>query len=238
MEEESQPTPPPVTAVPPADAREWEARAQRRGCFSAIAGAAFGAILGAALTLAILAGINQGKLTYNEADSQILQQLQSETEARSDAIKAVATQMSLDAATEAAVDQNLEEEIGAVATHVGENRQDVLQIESTIEAVDTRVSEIAGAAETFNTFLLGLREVILELEPDLPITPTATPTKAATKSATTAPTRTPAGQTPSPEATGQDTVTPTSTATTRPTRTPRPTATPLPFPTSTPASQP
>ena len=228
--EEPSQTVPPVTAVSPQASQEWEARAQRRGCFSVIAGAVFGAVLGAALTLANLAGLNQGNLTYSEADAQILQQLQAESQTRSAALESVSGQMDIEATAAAAANRNLAENLGAVATHVGQNRQDVVRLDGTIEAVDERVSEIAGAAETFNTFLLGLREVILTLEPDLPITPTTTPTAT--------PTQARASRTPRPSATSDQETTPTNTATARPTRTPRPTSTPLPFPTRTPAPQP
>ncbi len=228
--EEPRQTAPPVTAVSPQANQEWERRAQRRGCFSVIAGAVFGAVLGATLTLAILAGLNQGNLTYNEADAQILQQLQAESQTRSAALESVSGQMDIEATAAAAANRNLTENLGAVATHVGQNRQDVTRLDGTIEAVDERVSEIAGAAETFNTFLLGLREVILTLEPDLPITPTATATATATQAK--------ASRTPRPSATSDQETTPTNTATAQPTRTPRPTSTPLPFPTRTPAPQP
>lgn len=228
-EEPSQPVPP-VTAVSPPTNQEWERRAQRRGCFSVIAGAVFGAVLGAALTLAILAGVNQGSLTYSEADAAILQQLQAESQTRSAALESVAGQIDAAATMEAAANRSLSENLGAVATRAGQNRLDVTRLDGTIEAVDERVSEIAGAAETFNTFLLGLREVILTLEPDLPITPTVTATATATQAR--------ASRTPRPSATSDQETTPTNTATARPTRTPRPTSTPLPFPTRTPAPQP
>jgi len=214
-------------AVPPISP-EWEKRAQRRGCFSAITGAVFGAILGAVLTLAILAGVNQGSLTYQENDARILRQLQAEGQTRSAALETVRAQLDAVATAEAAANRDLAGDLSVVATRAGQNQTDVARLDDTLEIMDERLSEAAGAAETFNTFLLGLREVVLTLEPELPIPPTATPTAAPAQ----------ASQTPGPSATPGPETTPTNRATTRPTRTPRPTSTPLPFPTSTPAPQP
>lgn len=197
---------------------ESEARAQRRGCFSIIAGAVFGAILGATLTLVLLASINQGSLEYNAQNVRLQSRLESEIEQRSAQLDEVGSRLS-DAATQEA----------EINDSIATQEANLAQMEATTEAIDARIAEIAGSAETFNTFLLGLRDIIDEVEPSLPTnTPTTTPTNTAVPSDT-------------PTSTGEATeeaaaeVTPTNTAV-RATRTPRPTATAL-F-TTTPAPQP
>ena len=204
-----------TTTIPPTRSPELEARAQRRGCFSIIAGGVFGAILGATLTLALLASLNQGSLEYNAQNAQLQNRLDSEIEQRSDQLDEVGERLCSAATQEAELNNN-------IATQ----EANLAQIESTMEAVDARISEIAGSAETFNTFLLGLRDVINQVEPSLPTnTPTVTPTNTAVS--TEPPTATSKATEEAAEAT------PTNTAV-RATRTPRPTATAL----FTPAPQP
>jgi competence ComEA-like helix-hairpin-helix protein len=58
------------------------AQLRRRGYFSAILGAVFGALLGTALTLVILSSMNGGTLNFRAADSNILTQLDGEVISR------------------------------------------------------------------------------------------------------------------------------------------------------------
>ena len=100
-----------------------------------------------------------------------------------------------------------------------ETQGDVTTLETQAAEFAAQLETLATAAENFNRFLAGLRELLSGI--DAP-TPTPSPTPAATATPTT---------TPIPAGSG----TPLPTATSQPTRTPRPTATPLRLITATPA---
>lgn len=219
----------PPPARPPV---EWEAQARRRGCFSTLLGATFGAILGAVLTLAVLAAINRGSLTYSARDEAMQQQLDAEIQSRVNELNQLSTRVSLAATSEAEANQSLESEFATVNEAINnelDNNEAIISYLATRSwATELRLDEVAGSAETFNDFLDGMRALLDELDGR-----TATPSPFGD---TVTPTYTP---TPTPFE-GTQTLTPEAEPTTavQPTRTPLPTATPFTFPTNTPAPQP
>lgn len=220
------PEPDLFAAAPMQPSAEWEAKAQRRGCLNVLVGATFGAILGAVLTLALLAALNQGRLSFTAGDAEIRQQLNTEIISRTNELNQLSTRVSLAATQEAAANQALESDFATANEAINETLADN---EMIISDLDQRLQDVAGAADTFTDFLDGLRLLLDDLEGD-----TATPTPApAEETASPTPTPTPLSTaTPPPLATTA--VSPTA----APTRTPQPTATPFTFPTNTPAPQP
>jgi hypothetical protein len=107
----------------------------------------------------------------------------------------------------------------------------VAALEEITQELDERLANVAAAAETFDTFLNGLRDLLVDLQ-GMPV-PTRTPYATAEAVGTISPT-------PEATSTGEATVTatPAASSTARATRTPRPSATPIPLPTSTPEQQP
>lgn len=230
---ETLPEPEPVRAVPPTQNADWEAKAQRRGCISTLLGATFGAILGAVLTLAILASINQGTISYSASDDALRQQLDTEIISRTNELNQISTRVSVIATQEAASNQSLQDELTAANTTLSEeiaNNEEIISYLATRSGdFELRLQEVAGAADTFTNFLDGLRTLLgdLEVESD---TPTPAPSEATmTPTPTPFPTNTPAAE---------DTSATAVPAPGQPTRTPIPTATQFAFPTNTPAPQP
>ena len=212
-------------SFPAPPAANWESMVQRRGCLSTLLGATFGAILGAVLTLAILAAINNGSLNYAANNSAVRQQLDTEVISRTNEINQISTRMSLVATEEAAANQALQ--LDFVATNealqgqLDSNDEIISYLATRSGDFELRLQEVAGAADTFIGFLDGLRFLLDDLEGGT-MTPTPTPTLFA---GTVSPTPTPLNIS-------------TPTTAVQSTRTPQPTATPFVFPTNTPAPQP
>ena len=219
-----------TTAVAAATSRNMTV-SQRRGCILILLGSLLGAMVGVVLTLALLAALNNGSLFYNQPD----QQLQREMNAARSSLATLEAANSDLAGQVSTAESNME----ALTTYEAQSRETLTEVQVEVTAVQTeidtleeRIDTVDDAAETINTFLLGLRDLlgdldhlptaISPLEPTvtLSVTITSTPTAAATITDT------------------ETTLTPTITATRRPTRTPIPTATPLASPTNTPAPQP
>lgn len=211
-------------AQPPVD---WNAKAQRRGCISTLLGATFGAILGAVLTLALLAALNNGSLTYSESDTAIRRQLDTEIISRTNELNQLSTRVSLVATSEAEANQMLESDLAAANEALNEelanNGQIISYLATRSGDLELRLQDVAGAADTFTGFLDGLRFLLDDLDGT---TATATPSAVDVTSSPT----------PTPFASG--TAQPEPTTAVPPTRTPQPTATPFTFPTNTPAPQP
>ena len=106
-----------------------------------------------------------------------------------------------------------------LTTALTETQGDVTALETQAAEFATQLETLATAAENFNRFLAGLRELLSGIDAPTP-TPSPTPAETATPTAT-----------PVPAGSG----TPLPTTTSQPTRTPRPTATPLRLTTATPA---
>ena len=214
----------------------------RVGYGLALLAALLGTVLGAALSLIILAAINGGALSFSRADAQLQRdldaarraqsELQSNLEGANRNLSAVATRVGGLAQAQRAADATMDgvqREVQAVQTGIAATQDEVAALEETAVALDRRLGVVAAAAETFDTFLNGLRDLLVELQG----TPEATATSAPTVTPT--PAEATAVPSPTPDATGRATATP---FTPSPTRTPRPTPTLLPLPTMTPAQQP
>ena len=232
---EATPDPDIIAAAVAQQNSDWERKAQRRGCLSTLLGATFGAILGAVLTLAVLAALNQGTLNYSASDSALRQQLNTEIISRTNELNQLSTRVSVAATTEAEANQTLQSDFEASNEALGENianNEEIISYLATRSGdLELRLQEVAGAADTFTSFLDGLRSLLGDLDES---TPTPTPSAIdETVSPTPTPTFTPVG-TSSPQPSATTAVSPTG----APTRTPLPTATPFTFPTNTPAPQP
>jgi competence ComEA-like helix-hairpin-helix protein len=204
---------------------DWEAKAQRRGCISTLLGATFGAILGAVLTLAILAAVNNGNINYAANDTEIRQQLDTEIISRTNELNQLSTRISVGATAEAAANQTLQTDLASANEALANNEEIISYLATRSGDFEERLQDVAGAADTFTGFLDGLRVLLGDLEGGS-VTPTPAPAEETVS--------------PTPTVTPLITRTPTSTPTTavQPTRTPQPTATPFTFPTNTPAPQP
>lgn len=228
-DEQPETEPEPVPTLPTAPAAPGSGR---RSCLFLVLGAILGAISGAALTLAILAVLNGGTLFFAQADAQLRRDLNDARQAHTDLsdeintltgqLGAVATRAGETALRQAEIDETID----GIERDVAGTQADVDALEQTAGELDERLSNVAEAAETFETFLNGMRNLLVDLQ-GLP--PTATATATPTPLAT---------QTPLGAATDVATATPTPTVTGVPTRTPRPTATPLDLPTAMPAASP
>jgi competence ComEA-like helix-hairpin-helix protein len=215
----------PPTAVPSQPPINWEAKARRRGCLSTLLGATFGAILGAVLTLAVLAALNNGSINYAYNDSVIRQQLDSEIISRTNELNQLSTRVSIVTTTEAEANQSLQADLEAASEGIADNEEIISYLATRSGDLELRLQDVAGAADTFNSFLDGLSLLLDDLD-ESPSTPLPAP----------------AGETitatPSPTPFSTSTPLPRSTTAVQPTRTPQPSATPFTFPTNTPASQP
>lgn len=200
-------------------------------------GSILGAFVGAILTLAILAVLNNGTLLFTRADARLRSELEDARQAQDDLsleLEGVNSQFTTNlgaVATRAGDLMQQQQEAGATIKSLGETLEttqgDVADLEEAAQELDERLTNVAEAAESFDTFLDRMRDLLIELQgtPEPTMTPTATPTAADT-----------ATPTPAENEAGQATAVPTSTG--RPTRTPRPTATPIPLATLTPSQQP
>jgi competence ComEA-like helix-hairpin-helix protein len=207
-------------------------------------GSILGAFVGALLTLAILAALNNGTLSFNQADTRLQSEIQDAQQSQSDLQQTVDN-----------LDSQLNTNLSAVATRTGDlflqqqeidtSVQDIMsgmrqtnanvaELEAITNALDERLTTVAAAAETFDAFLDGLRGLLSDLDGSTDTTSAEEITPAETLEATIE-----ASPTASSDAGDDGTkATAVPTPTSPPTRTPRPTATPIPLPTSTPGQQP
>jgi hypothetical protein len=179
-----------------------------------------GALIGSVLTLLLLYFFN-GTLRF-AGESRVQLQLDEETSAIRQSQSLMTDEIGELAGRVAELDNELatsEEAIGAV-------EEDVSGLEDETAALSEQLETIDLAAEKFDNFLIGLRDLLVAIQ-GLPPVPTATvtisgtATISATISGTVTLEGTAATMTPTPTATGP---TPEGGV---PTRTPRPTATPL-----------
>ncbi|HRQ38538.1 MAG TPA: hypothetical protein PLD25_11580 [Chloroflexota bacterium] len=157
----------PAAAAPTTPARDpaLEERAIRRGCFSIIFGAALGAIVGAALTLALLAWMNNGLLAYNAANVSLRMQLDSE----------VATREAL-AAEQATAVYAMNEATNRMNETMATAEADMAALRVTAVYLETRIASAGNASDTLNEFISGLSTVLINLTPAPTTLPEATPT--------------------------------------------------------------
>jgi hypothetical protein len=154
----------------------FEQKAVRRGCFSIIFGATLGAFVGAALTLSLLAWLNNGSLSYNGADVR----LQHEIEAQATTLSDMATRQM---ESEAELDQTVENANRTVATA----EAGVAELRVTAVYQETRIAGAGNAADTLNAFLLGLNDLLTDVSLTVTPVPTTTTTIEVTATATAVP---------------------------------------------------
>lgn len=260
------PMPDTTTAPPPVTARRPEpeptpasppvaTQAQRRGCTFIVLGAILGAFVGTIFTLAVLATLNNGTLSFNQRDNQLSRELEQARQAQSDLasqLDSLNTQLeALNGAVSTAATQQTQTEqmLSDTQEELTAAQVNISALEEATDALDDRLTTVAVAAENFDTFLNSLRDLLLDLQgpppsPTATRTPTSTPAATGTATSQATPTAVATetvATTGTVDATGTapTTQTPVVTATPPPaTRTPHPTATPLIQPTQTPAQQP
>lgn len=226
-----------------AAARE-AAPASGRGLGCTLLAVLAGAITGVALTLFFLFLLN-GTLLFG--DRQRLAGLEQEVLMQGrdqEALGAEVADAAADLAAVTAAQETVTAAQGSTAGEVEELADDledletgivpaVVTLEARTAAQATRLSGIAAAAASFDTFLTSMRDLLIDLQ-GLPPTPTGTPSPSPSATAGTA---TPSVTSTAPEESQTSTPagpTPTPSRTPRVTRTPRPTATPIVRPTATP----
>ncbi len=235
MKVEPAPEPQPQPVLQPAVPHPVTQPSQGRVLGQILLGSILGAFVGALLTLAILAALNNGTLSFNQADTRLQSEIQDTQRSQSDLEQTVDN-----------LDSELNTNLGYVATRTGDlflqqqeidsSLQDIMsgmrqtntnvaELQAITNALDERLTTVAAAAETFDAFLDGLRGLLIDLDGGTATAVPETATPEATLEAT-------------PTASTDTGTAATAVPTSRPTRTPRPTATPIPLPTSTPGQQP
>lgn len=214
-----------VASVPQEVPESTTPRHRRRSCLGYLLASLFGAFLGAGLTLLLLYALNgtlafASPLQVARLQSQVVEQSEGQsglTEEVTALSARLGTVTAADATTSAALTDSatalatMEGELAALETELAD---DLSTLERETDTLATRVDGLSAAAEDFDLFLDGLRELLIQLR-GLPPLPAMTATPALTTTATVT--------LPSPAGT--------PTATPVVTRTPRPTATPLAPPT-------
>lgn len=184
-----------------------------------ILGVIVGAVLGAFFTLLLLFLLN-GTLRF--ADDSRTTDLQLQLDDETSAIRQSQSSMADEMGALTGRVAELENDLAASGEAIDAVGGDVADLQDETAALYERLEAIDLSAEKFDTFLTGLRDLLVTLQGPAP-TPTSTTTISGTATITT--TLTPEGTAVSP------TSTPTPTSQTpdggEPTRTPRPTATPI-----------
>ncbi len=224
------------TVTAPAATPPVVAPSQRRGCVLVLLGSLLGAFLGMALTLAVLAALNDGRLQF----SQEAGRLRGEVGTLQQSQVTLQTQLSTAEAQAAVAGQQLDNYLPLIET-MATRQGDLLTAQATAQAglanlganlaeieeetavLAERVENVAAAAEAFEVFLSGLRALLTELDVSeaVPLTGTVTVTP-------TPPLPGELSTTTPRQVTPGSSLTPTLV----PTRTPRPTATPIGQPTT------
>jgi len=163
---------------PPAPDPSFERRAVRRGCFSIVFGAALGAMVGAALTLALLSWLNNGTLTYNQASVQLRNQLDDEIATRQTFLEEQADMMDALLTRQANAESTMAHAVDQVEASMGTTEAEVAKLQVTAVYLETRIGQAGNAADTLDAFLLGLDDLLSDVEavPEPSATPTFTPT--------------------------------------------------------------
>ncbi len=158
----------PTLPAPPRD-DTFERQAVRRGCFSIVFGAVLGALVGMALTLAVLSWLNNGLLTYNQADVRLRHQLDGEIATRQTILQAQATAVHDIATRQAAVETEMAQTLGTTEAEMAGLRVTAVYLE-------TRIAGAGNAADTLDAFLLGLDDLLSDVSPSSTPTPTVSMT--------------------------------------------------------------
>jgi competence ComEA-like helix-hairpin-helix protein len=208
--------------------------ARRRGCIVLLLGAVLGALIGTVVTLAIIASLNGGELSFSRADARLMQELDDVNQEQArliDRLESMESQLgdvTTTAAETAESQADTEEALGEIYQDLASVEQDLSRLENATDAFEERLTTVALAAQTFESFLNRLRDLLIDIQGP---PPTAVPSPTATNTYTPVPADTPESEEmatleASPDGTGS------------PTRTPRPTTTPFPIVTGTPEPQP
>lgn len=182
--------------------------------------AVFGAIVGTALTLSILFGFNQ-TLQYGSYAEQVqlqneLQTLQEEQEQMQSDLETLDAEVD----TLTAGQENVVEAAATAQVELDSLQETAVTLQTRADDLQNRIAAVAESARNFDTFLVGLRDLLGEVVAPLPTpTPTHTPERSTAVPATA-------------------TLVPTSTPDPAATRTPRPSATPINLPGNTPTVMP
>jgi hypothetical protein len=182
-------------------------------------GVMFGAVLGSFMTLLLLYFLN-GTLRF--AGESRAADLQLQLDEQTSAIQQSQRSMADEIGTLAGQVADLDSDLAASGEAISAVEMDMTTLAEETAAINEQLAAISLAAEKFDTFMNGLRDLLVSLQGLPPaITGTTTISETATITATLEPGT--AGFTPTPE--------PSPAAQTPeaggPTRTPRPTATPL-----------
>jgi competence ComEA-like helix-hairpin-helix protein len=245
---EPEPTRQPAAPVMPAYDPQ---AARKRGQRAALFGALGGAIGGVLLTLLILFLLNNS-LSYGPQTRDLQQQIiyaQATQSALDRELDALATALGGDIGTLSerldTADSRLDQtntNLTSLDGQLSAAQSDIGTLYDTSEQLDERLTGVAAAADTFNTFLDGLRDLLFDLQGPPPvITPTVTITATVPLTGTATPTVTPTPDADNDvdendDAEAEPTATPTANG--DPTRTPRPTFTPISTATATPTTTP
>jgi hypothetical protein len=122
-------------------------------------------MVGAALTLALLAWMNNGLLAYNQADVAIRMQLEGE----------IATREVL-AAEQATAVYAMNEATDRMNETMATAEADMAALRVTAVYLETRIASAGNASDTLNGFLGGLGTLLTNLTPAPTSLPEATPT--------------------------------------------------------------
>jgi prefoldin subunit 5 len=206
---ESRPKTEPRAPAPPPQPVPAPASSAWRGFAGLTAAALMGALFGAILALLVISGIN-GTLDFGQAEAVVGNQ----TRLDRLNVQADALQLDLDGLRQRLDNlEGLTARMDGVEQAVDDLDAALAQAQTDVDALNTRadqlnedVTAVRAAADRFDTFLDGLRDLLFEFQ-GAPPTPTPTPT-------------------PPPTATPRPTRTPQPSPTPRPTRTPAPTPTP------------
>ena len=142
-----------------------------------------GAILGAALALLAVAGLNRGSLVLNQsaeviALSDATDELDNRTTELEGEVDSLRTRLdALDSLTGRIED--VEVSVGELTTAAAEARDDLDALEERTTALAADVDMVRATAERFGRFLDGLRDLLFDFQGAPPTTPeppaTATP---------------------------------------------------------------
>ena len=181
--------PPPPTPTPPH--LHTRAASARLGYAGLAAAALLGGLFGALLALLVIGGIN-GTLDFGQAEAVISAQaemdrlnIQADTlqadldgvRQRLDSLEGLTGRM-----------DGVEQAVDTLDTALVQTQTEVGALDARADQLDADIAVVRTAADRFNTFLDGLRDLLFEFQ-GAPPTPTPTPTLPPT--ATPHPTRTP-----------------------------------------------
>ncbi|MEJ2747444.1 MAG: helix-hairpin-helix domain-containing protein, partial [Anaerolineae bacterium] len=142
---------------------------QRRMLGPILLGSILGAFVGALLTLAILAALNNGHLSFaRQSEFQNAQQAQTDLQQTVDNMNSEFNTNLSSVATRTGDlflhQQETDASLQDVTSGMQQVNANVAELEAVTNSLDERLTTVAAAAETFNAFLDGLRGLLTDLE--------------------------------------------------------------------------